>query len=84
LITRGNNTNNPIEAQFLTLKDTILKRTKEVNTNGLFEKLAGEFDEHYKVKLLNVASGSFDRVYTQLKEAKTSLHLTKFQISCPK
>jgi len=84
LITRGNNTNNPIEAQFLTLKDTILKRTKEVNINGLFEKLAGEFDEHYKVKLLNVASGSFDGVYTQLKEAKTSLHLTKFQISCPK
>ncbi|XP_066927559.1 uncharacterized protein [Clytia hemisphaerica] len=62
---RGNNTNNPVEAQFLTLKDTILKRTKEVNINGLFDKLTGAFNDHYKVKLLNVASGNFDGVYTQ-------------------
>ena len=46
LRTRGNNTNNPVEAQFLTLKDTILKRTKEVNINGFFEKLTCEFNEH--------------------------------------
>ena len=69
---RGNNTNNAVEAQFLVLKDSILKRTKEVNinglfeklTNGLFEELTNQFDDHYKVKLLNVASGNFDGVYS--------------------
>ena len=35
LLIRGNNTNNPVEAQFLVLKDDILNRTKEVNINGL-------------------------------------------------
>lgn len=65
LILRGNNTNNPVEAQFLVLKDSILNRTKEININGLFEKLTNDFDDHYKVKLLNVASGSFDGVYAR-------------------
>ena len=61
---RGNNTNNPIEAQFLVLKDEVLSRTKEVNINGLLDKLTNEFADHYKVKLLNVASGKFDGTYS--------------------
>ena len=70
LVIRGNNTNNPVEAQFLVLKDTILERKKEINVNGLFEKLANDFDQHYKVKLLNVASGSFDGIYPKKKQLR--------------
>lgn len=61
---RGNNTNNYIEAQFLVLKDEVLNRTKEININGLLDKLTNEFADHYKVKLLNVASGKFDGTYS--------------------
>ena len=66
LLIRGNNTNNPVGAQFLVLKDDILNRTKEFNINGLLDKLTKEFSDHYKVKILNVASGRFDGCYTRL------------------
>ena len=39
---RGNDTNNFIEAQFLVIKDDILKRQKEVNVVGLLQKLTHE------------------------------------------
>ena len=61
---RGNNTNNTVESQFLVLKDDILNRTKEVNINGLIDKLLVDFMDHFKVKLLNVASGKFDGTYS--------------------
>ena len=61
---RGNNTNNAVEAKFLVLKNNILNRTNEITSNGLFVRLTIQFDEHYKVKLLNVASGNFDGVYS--------------------
>nr|XP_047142843.1 uncharacterized protein LOC124817091 [Hydra vulgaris] len=61
---RGNNTNNYVEAQFLVLKDNILNRTKEVNVNGLVEKLTQDFNEHYKAKLLSIANGRFDGIYS--------------------
>ena len=64
LMLRGNNTNNYVEAQFLVLKDNVLNRTKEVNINGLVDKLICDFDDHYKTKLLNAASGSFDGIYS--------------------
>ena len=60
---RGSNTNNSIEAQFLVIKDEILNRTKNININGLLLKLTDDFMLHFKVKLLNVASGKFDGVY---------------------
>ena len=62
---RGNNTNNLVEAQFLVLKDEVLNRTKEINVNGLLDKLTHEFEDHYKVKLLNVSSGKFDGCYSR-------------------
>ena len=67
---RGNNTNNPVEAQFLVLKDEVLGRTKEVNINGLLDKLVNEFNNHFKVKLLNVSSGKFDGCYAKRFKGK--------------
>ena len=53
-----------MEAQFLVLKDDVLNRTKEININSLVDKLRTEFVDHYKIKLLNVASGKFDGWYS--------------------
>lgn len=60
LMLRGHNTNNNAEAQFLVIKDKILQRVKEYNVVSLMEKLIVEFKDHYKDKLLSVASGSYD------------------------
>ena len=54
----------PFLAQFRVIKDQILKRTKEVNINGLLGKLDGDFNNHYKNKLLDVATGKFDGCYS--------------------
>ena len=62
---RGNNTNNYCEAQFLVMKDEILNRQKEVNVVGLLDKFTLEFDQHYRNKLLSVASGKYDGVYSR-------------------
>ena len=62
---RGNNTNNYCEAQFLVIKDDVLNRQKEVNVNGLVDKFTTAFDDHYKNKLLSVASGKFDGIYSK-------------------
>ncbi len=62
---RGNNTNNYCEAQFLVIKDDVLNRQKEVNVVGLIDKLTKELDEHYQNKLLSVASGKFDGIYSR-------------------
>ena len=56
---RSNNTDNPVEAQFLVLKDEVLGRKKEVKINGSLEKLVNKFNDHFKIKLLNVSSGKF-------------------------
>ena len=60
---RGNQTNNFAEAQFLVLKDIILRRVKEYNVVGLITKITVELENHYKDKLLSVADGSFDGLY---------------------
>ena len=39
LMTRGTNTNNYVEAQFLVIKDTILKRQRQYNVNMILDKL---------------------------------------------
>ena len=62
---RGSNTNNYIEAQFLVIKDSLLKRQRQFNINMLFDKVMGEFEDHYKRRLLSVADGTFDGVYSQ-------------------
>ena len=64
LILRGNNTNNYVEAQFLVIKDNVLNRTKEVNINGLLDKLTSDFDEHYKAKLISACNSRFDGIYS--------------------
>lgn len=65
MLTRGSNTNNYIEAQFLVIKDSLLKRQRQYNINMLFDKLTSEFEDHYKHRLLSVADGTFDGVYSQ-------------------
>ena len=62
---RGNNTNNYCEAQFLVMKDEILNRQKEVNVVGLMDKFTSELDQHYRNKLLSVASRKYDGVYSR-------------------
>ena len=60
LMLRGHNTNNNAEAQCLVIEDKVLQRVKEYNVVSLMETLIIEFKNHYKDKLLNVASGSYD------------------------
>lgn len=62
LSTRGHNTNNIAEAQFLVLKETLLQRVKEYNIVSLFEKLTDDLDNHYSNRLLSISSGSNDVV----------------------
>lgn len=61
---RGNNTNNFCEAQFLVIKDEVLHRQKEINVVGLLDKFTLQLDDHYRNKLLSVASGKFDGIYS--------------------
>ena len=70
-MTRGNNTNNNTEAQFLVIKDIVLQRVKEYNVNALFQKLGSDLNDHFKKKLLSVASGSFDGFYSPRFDGKT-------------
>ena len=64
LLVRGNNTNNYVEAQFLVIKDEILNRVKEYNVLGLVDKLTTNLEAHYQAKLLSIAEGSFDGIYS--------------------
>ena len=57
---RGNQTNNFVEAQFLVLKDILLRRVKEYTVVRLFDKLTADLENHFKNKLLSIADGSFD------------------------
>ena len=47
------------------MKDEILNRQKEVNVVGLMDKFTSELDQHYRNKLLSVASGKYDGVYSR-------------------
>ena len=62
---RESNTNNYVEAQFLAIKDSLLKRQRQFNINMFFDKVIGELEDHYKRCLLSVADGTFDGVYSQ-------------------
>ena len=64
LLVRGNNTNNYVEAQFLVIKDEILNRVREYNVLGLTDKLTTNLEAHYQAKLLSIAEGSFDGIYS--------------------
>ena len=43
---RGNNINNPLESDFLVLKEQVLYHTKEININRSFEKITNELTNH--------------------------------------
>ena len=62
---RRSNANNYVEAQSLVIKDSLLKRQRQFNINMLLDKVIGEFKDHYKHRLLSVADGTFDGVYSQ-------------------
>ena len=63
---RGSNTNNYIEAQSLVIKDSFLCRQRQFNVNMLLDKLFSELEEHFKIKLLSLADGTFDGIYSKL------------------
>ena len=63
LPTRGNFTQNFVEAQFRVLKDEILQRVKAYNVNHIVDILVNDLEKHFKDKLLRVSSGAFDGVY---------------------
>jgi len=50
--------------QFLVVKDGVLKRQRQYNINQLLDKLMHDFEEHFKIKLLSVADGTFDGVFS--------------------
>ena len=77
---RGNHTNNFAEAQFLVLKDTILRRVKEYNVVGLVDKLTVELEDHYKGKLLSIADRSFEGLYRRRFTGKGKDGGTGFQV----
>ena len=60
ILIRGANTNNHVEAQFLVIKDNIIRRQRQYNINMLFDKLMVEFEDHFKRRILSVADGTFD------------------------
>ncbi|XP_078686972.1 uncharacterized protein LOC144919399 [Branchiostoma floridae x Branchiostoma belcheri] len=80
---RGNHTNNFVEAQFLVLKDTILRRVKEYNVVGLLERITTDLEDHYKTKLLSLADGSFDGHYRHRFMGKGKDGATGFAIPTP-
>ena len=61
---RGLHTNNFVEAQFLVVKDTILKRQRQYIINQLLDAIMIEFENHFKQRLLTVANGTFDGVFS--------------------
>ena len=75
---RGSNTNNYVEAQFLVIKDSLLKRRKnQYNIDVLLDKVIGEFEDLYKHRLLSVAVLLMEPLMglrvNSLKELNTSL-----------
>ena len=65
LLIRGSNTNNYLESQFLYVKDTLLRRTRLYNVNALIDKIFVDFEKHYQLKLLSIADGTFDGIYSR-------------------
>ena len=61
---RSNTTQNYVESQFRVLKDEILHRVKGYNLNELLDTVTGPLDNHFQNKLLNVANGSFDGIFS--------------------
>ena len=53
-----------VKAQFLVIKDNILRRQRQFNRNMLMDKLLVQLEDHYKLKLLSIADGTFDGVYS--------------------
>ena len=77
---RGSNTNNYVEAQFLVTKDSIFYRQHQFNVHMIQDKLFSEFEEHFRIKLLSLADGTWDGVYSKCfmgfsKTQKTGIDL---------
>ena len=53
-----------------------MSRTRQFNINALLKKLFEDFEDHFKVKLLSIADGTFDGIYSRrfkgLKSNKNS------------
>ena len=53
-LTQGSNTNNYVKAQFLVMKDYLLKRQSQFNINKLFDKVTSELEDHYTTKVVRL------------------------------
>ena len=62
---RGNHTQNYVEAQFRVIKDEIVNRVRCFNFIELIDKITEDLESHYKDKLLTVANGSFDGIFSK-------------------
>ena len=66
---RGCNTNNYVEAQFPVLipvlKDTILKQQRQFNIKQVLDKIFEDLEEHFTTKLITVADGTYDGIYSR-------------------
>lgn len=63
MMTRGHETNNNAEAQFLVMKEGLLQRIKDYNIVSLFEKITVALEGHYIERLVSISNGSFDLHY---------------------
>ena len=54
-----------MEAQFRVIKDEIVNRVRCFNFIELIDKITEDLESHYKDKLLTVANGSFDRIFSE-------------------
>ena len=48
------------------IKDNISRRQRQYNINMLFDKLMVDFEDHFNLRLLSVADGTFDGVFHSL------------------
>lgn len=62
LLTRGNNTNNFVEAAMRIMKDVLLERTAAFNLPQLFDLLSSGMESYYITRLTSVALGQPTRV----------------------
>ena len=53
-LTQGSNTHNYVKAQFLVMKDYLLKRQSQFNINKLFDKVTSELEDHYTTKVVRL------------------------------
>lgn len=82
ILTRGNNTNNYMEASIRVFKDVVLQRSKVFNSCALVEFISGKFESYHKLRLLEFANTRRSNALQYTKFLKKSAIIEEFyQIS---